>query len=85
MKLFSSTHDPKSKKYVMYYTVVLIAIMGTVVFETFQLIHQPPLQAGLTFFEGFSSLFMLSRHEKVGKAFLAHLSLIKQIPKLSFF
>ena len=69
----------------MYYTAALLSVMGTVVFGTFHYIHQPPLLAALTFFEGFFSLFMLSRHEKVGSAFLSHLSKLRQISKLSFF
>jgi hypothetical protein len=85
LKYFSSTHDPKSRKYVMYYTVALIAVMGTVAFGTFHYIHQPPLLGALTFFEGFFSLFMLSRHEKVGSAFLSHMSKLRQISKLSLF
>jgi len=54
--------------------MVLVVIMGTVGFETLQVIHQAPLQAAATFFEGFFSLFMLGRHEKVGSSLLSHLS-----------
>jgi len=59
--------------------------MGTVAFETLQVIHQAPIQAAATFFEGFFSLFMLGRHEKVGNSLLVHLSKAKQIPRLSLF
>ena len=85
MRFFASIHDRKSKKYVIYYSAVLVVIMGTVGFETLQVIHQAPLQAAATFFEGFFSLFMLGRHEKVGSSLLSHLSKVKQIPKLSLF
>ncbi len=85
MKLFASIHDRKSKRYAIYYSAVLVVIMGTVGFETFQFIHQGPLQAAATFFEGFFSLFMLGRHEKVGASLLSHLSKAKQIPRLSLF
>ena len=76
LKIFSSMHDPKSKKYAIYYSVVLVTVTGVVIFMTLQIIHQNVLQGSLTFFEGFFSLFMLSRNEVVGKAFLSYLSLI---------
>ena len=85
MKYFSSIHDRKSRKYVIYYSIVLVGVMATVVIETFQFIHQPPIQGTMTFFEGFFSLFMLSRHEKVGSALLSHLSQARHLPKLSLF
>ncbi|MGI0088106.1 MAG: hypothetical protein ACREBI_09145 [Nitrosotalea sp.] len=76
MKLFSSFHNPKTRRYRIYYTTVLIAVTGTVVFTTLQWIHPNPLQGTMTFFEGFFSLFMLSRNETVGNAFMSSISSI---------
>ncbi len=81
MKLFSSIHNPKSKRYAIYYSIVLVGVSATILVTTLQYIHQGPLQNIMTFFEGFFSLFMLSRNEQVGKAFLSHLSSIKGIIK----
>lgn len=67
-------HDPASKRYTVYHSIVLVAVTGVVIFMTFQVIHQNMLQGSLTFFEGFMSLFMLSRNDKVGKSFLLHVS-----------
>jgi hypothetical protein len=74
MKFMSSFHNRKTKRYVTYYTVVLVAVVGTVVYTTITQIHQSPLQSIATFFEGFFSLFMLGRSELVEKSFLSHLS-----------
>jgi len=74
MKFFFAMHNPKTKRYPIYYSIVLVAVSGTVVFTTLQYIHQNPLQGIMTFFEGFFSLVMLSRNEEVGRAFLSHLS-----------
>lgn len=79
--LFSATHDPKNKKYTIYHSGVLIIVTGVVIFMTLQFIHQNLLQGSATFFEGFFSLFMLSRNEEVGKAFLSHLSDITSLIK----
>lgn len=76
LKIFSSIHDPKSKKYTIYYSSVLVMVTGVVIFMTLQIIHQGVLQGVMTFFEGFFSLFMLGRNEKVGKSLLSHLSRI---------
>lgn len=78
-KIFSSMHDPKGKRYTIYYSSVLIVVTGVVMFMTLQIIHQNILQGAMTFFEGFFSLFMLSRNEAVGKAFLSHLSRISAL------
>lgn len=79
VKLFSSMHDPTSKRYPIYHSVVLITVTGVVIFMILQVIHQNPLQGSLTFFEGFMSLFMLSRNDKVGKSFLSHVSGISAV------
>ena len=81
MKLFSAWHDPSTKRYIPYYATVLIAAMSVVILTQFQVIHQAPLQIAATFFEGFFSLFMLVRNEKVGNSFLAHMSYMKLATK----
>ncbi|MEO9278176.1 MAG: hypothetical protein ABI340_10415 [Nitrososphaera sp.] len=81
MKLFSAFHNPSTKKYTIYYTVVLTVVTGTVLFTTMQLIHTTYIQNTMTFFEGFFSLFMLSRNSTVGNALLAHLSAVKGVIK----
>lgn len=74
IKIFSSMHDPKNKRYTIYHSSVLTIVTGVVIFMTLQIIHQNILQGASTFFEGFFTLFMLSRNEEVGKALLSHLS-----------
>ena len=74
IKIFSSMHDPKNKGYTIYHSSVLTIVTGVVIFMTLQIIHQNVLQGASTFFEGFFTLFMLSRNEEVGKALLSHLS-----------
>ncbi|MDE1830512.1 MAG: hypothetical protein KGI25_09335 [Thaumarchaeota archaeon] len=74
VRFLSTMHDPKGKRYTVYYSSVLLVVTGVVIFMTLQIIHQGLLQGAMTFFEGFFSLFMLSRNEIVGKALLAHLS-----------
>lgn len=74
IKIFSSMHDPKNKRYTIYHSSVLTIVTGVVIFMTLQIIHQNVLQGASTFFEGFFTLFMLSRNEEVGKALLSHLS-----------
>jgi len=66
-------HSPQAKWYATYYSIIVIAASCVVVFMTLQFIHQNVLQSVMTFFEGFFSLFMLSRNEMVGKSFLLHL------------
>ncbi len=82
VRFFSYFHNPKSRWYTVYYSVVLVAVTIVVTFTTFQIIHQNLLQGSSTFFEGFFSLFMLSRNEKVGSAFLSHLSGINNFIKI---
>ena len=79
MKLFSSLHDVKNRKYAIYYSGVLVSIMIIAVMLQFELFKMSLLERSMTFFEGFFSLFMLARHEETGRAFLLHLS------KLRFF
>jgi hypothetical protein len=77
MRLLSSFHNPVTKKYAIYYSLVLTIVSTTIFFTTLQIIHQNPLSNAMTFFEGFFSLFMLSRSKIVGGALLAHISKIK--------
>ena len=85
MKFLSLFHDPKTQKYTLYYSIVLIIVTATVLFTTLEYIHQTIIQGIATFFEGFFSLFMLARNDKVGKAFLFHLTQIKNISKQLLF
>lgn len=82
MKFLFTFHNPKTKRYALYYSVVLVIVSATVLFTTFEYIHQTVIQSAATFFEGFCSLFMLARNEKVGNAFLSHLSRFRGIPRL---
>lgn len=86
MKLFSSFHNPGTKKYAMYYSGVLVVISVVIFFTTLQTIHQNPLSSIMTFFEGFFSLFMLSRNKQVGNALVSHVSSLRGIirPSLLF-
>lgn len=85
MKLLSSLHDVKNKKYAMYYSSVLIIIatMGIIVY--FDLFTMSILERSMMYFEGFFSLFMLARHEETGKGFLLHLSRLEKSCKSSIF
>jgi hypothetical protein len=81
MKLFSSLHNPKSSKYGIYYTIVLGSISIVLILEGLNLFHLSIAQHMSTYFEGFVSLFMLSRHD-IGKAFLVNLARIKLVQKI---
>ena len=78
MKLFSSLHDVKNKKYAMYYSGVLVIIVTIGVVLYFDLFRMSILERSMMYFEGFFSLFMLARHEEVGKAFLLHLAKLEK-------
>jgi hypothetical protein len=73
MKSLSLFHNPKGTKYVPYYTIILVISCGSVVFASVEPFAVPVIDKGAIFFEGFLSMFMLTRHEKTGAAFLAHL------------
>jgi hypothetical protein len=77
MKFLSSFHDPKTRRYTAYYSIVLVTATAVVMLITFQIIHQNILQNSLAFFEGFFSLFMLVRNETIGKNFLRHMLYLK--------
>ena len=81
MKLLSSLHNPKSPKYGIYYTVVLASISIVLILENMNLFHLTLMQHMSTYFEGFTALFMLSRHD-IGKAFVVNLARINPIQKL---
>lgn len=85
MKLFSSLHDVKNKKYVMYYSGVLVIVVTMGVLFHFDLFKTSILERSMMYFEGFFSLFMLARHEETGKAFLLHLSKLEKSCKSSIF
>ena len=77
MKLLSSLHNPTSRRYVVYYSTVLVIVFVTGILRTAGIIYMSPIEfAGLNF-EGFLSLFMLVRNERVGNAFLLHLSKLR--------
>ena len=77
MKLFSSLHNPKSRRYVIYYSSVLVVIFATGILRSIGIIHLTPMEFTSLHFEGFMSMFMLVRNEKVGNAFLLHLSKLR--------
>ena len=79
MRFLPSFHNPETKWYSTYYTIVLVAVTGVVILNIFQIMHQNILQNLATFFEGYFSLFMLIRNEKVGSGFLKHITCIKSI------
>ena len=74
MKLLSSLHNPKSRRYVVYYSSVLVIIFATGILRTVGIIYLTPMEFTSLHFEGFMSMFMLVRNETVGNAFLTHLS-----------
>lgn len=74
MKLFSSLHNPKSHRYVIYYSSVLVVIFVTGILRSAGIIYLNPMEFTSLHFEGFMSMFMLVRNERVGNAFVLHLS-----------
>ena len=79
MKLFSSLHNPKSRRYVIYYSTVLVVIFVTGILRSVGIIYLTPMEFASLHFEGFMSMFMLVRNEQVGNAFLLHLSKLRII------
>ncbi|MFZ0184815.1 MAG: hypothetical protein WBV92_01635 [Nitrosotalea sp.] len=77
MKFLPSFHNPKTRGYSTYYAIVLVIVTGVIILNTFQVIHQNIIQISMTFFEGYFSLFMLIRNEKVGSGFLRHVTYVK--------
>jgi len=62
-------HDKNSEKYAYYYTMVLIIIIGFVITMNFGIIQISPIEGIPVFFEGFVSLYMLSRHKETQEKF----------------
>ena len=78
MRLFSYFHNPRSKRYPVYYSVVLIIVCITIICINLGVIHLTIFENAAVYFEGFFSLFMLARNDQVGNAFLRHLR-IRQV------
>ena len=64
MKLFLPLYDVSSAKYATYYSIILVIISGISVVSIFQLIRLPALECLALIFEGFVSVYMLSRHKE---------------------
>ena len=79
MKLFSSLHNPKNNKYVIYYSVVLVVVFTTGILRTAGIISLSPMEFTSLHLEGFVSLFMLVRNDRVGNAFVSHISKLQVI------
>ena len=75
MKLFASLHNPKTRKYGIYYSVVLASISIVLVLDGMHLIHLTITEHMCTYFEGFCGLYMISRHD-IGRAFLQNLNAV---------
>ncbi len=77
MTFLSSLHDPKHEMYAIYYSIALVVIMLTATLMASGIFENNSIEGIMIFFEGFVSLFMLSRNEKVSHAFSSHLSKTK--------
>lgn len=84
MKIFKMFHNPDTEKYAIYYSIVLVAIIGTVMVQNFGLIHVSPIEGTALFAEGFISLIMLARHSRTKEQFPQHMSKFKKIMQLPF-
>ena len=73
MKLFASLHNPQSRKYGIYYSVVLASISIILTLEGMSMVHLSITEHVGTYFEGFFSLYMISRHD-IGRSFLQNLN-----------
>lgn len=80
MKFLSSLHNPKSTRYGIYYSVVLSSISIILILEGLSLIHLSIAEHMGTYFEGFTAMYMISRHE-IGKAFVLNLWRITLVRK----
>ncbi|MCV0372591.1 MAG: hypothetical protein K5793_03460 [Nitrosarchaeum sp.] len=83
MRFLSTLHNPNTERYGIYYSVVLVAVIGTVLVQNLGLIHMSPIEGGAVFIEGFVSLVMLARHSKTRECFPHHISKLKFMSKLS--
>jgi len=77
MAILSSLHDPKHERYAIYYSVVLVVVMLFATLMASGFIETMSIEGIMVFFEGFVSMFMLSRNEKVAHAFSSHMSQTK--------
>ncbi len=83
MKLFSSLHDPKQTRYTIYYSTVLLVVIATALLLVTETIEFTITEGIMIFFEGFVSLYMITRNEKVAKSFALHLKHTEDFFKLS--
>jgi len=81
LKLFSSLHDRKKSRYPVYYSTVLVIVIITAVLLVSGNLEITVIEGTMIFFEGFVSLFMLARHDKVGNAFMSHLTQVKNLSR----
>ncbi len=81
MTFLASLHDPKHERYPIYYSVVLVVVMLIAILMVTGVFESSPIEGTMVFFEGFVSLFMLSRNEKVANSFASHLSQTKSFFK----
>jgi hypothetical protein len=81
MKLFESLHNPQSRKYGIYYVVVLSCISLILILEDLNLFHLTMYEQLSVYFEGFFSLYMISRHE-FAKTFMCNFSDMKLFHKI---
>ena len=84
MKIFKMFHNPDTERYAIYYSIVLVVIIGTVLVQNFGLIHVSPVEGTAIFAEGFICLIMLARHSRTKENFPQHLSKLKEIVKSPF-
>ncbi len=83
MKLFSSLHDPTQTRYAIYYSTVLIVVIITAVLLVTETLEFTVTEGIMIFFEGFVSLYMITRNEKVANSFASHLKHTGDFFKLS--
>ena len=81
LKLFSSLHDRKKSRYPVYYSTVLVIVIITAILLVSGNLEITIIEGTIIFFEGFVSLFMLARHEKVGNDFMSHLTQVKNLSR----
>ena len=80
-KLFSSLHDRKKSRYPVYYSTVLVIVTITAILLVSGNLEITVIEGTMIFFEGFVSLFMLARHDKVGNDFMSHLIQVKNLSR----
>jgi len=83
LKLFSSLHDPKQTRYTIYYSTVLLVVIITALLLVTETFEFTVIEGIMIFFEGFISLYMITRNEKVAKSFASHLKHAENFFKLS--